>query len=101
MRMEQTAFGREELSHDSRVGTSLAQRHTRFGMFAVRIATLNHKVLDDTVEEQRVVELLVAQTEEIVAMTGRIVEERHEDVSLGSLNHHLTALSHHRKRSSH
>ena len=67
--MQQTAFAREELSLDGIVGTPLAQRDTGFGMTAVGVATLNHEVLDDTVEEQRVVELLIDEFQEVVAMT--------------------------------
>ena len=90
------ALAIEELSLDGVVGTPLAQRHTRFCMTAVGVATLDHEVLDDTVEEQRVVELLIDEFQEVVAMTGCIVIERHENVSLGGLNHHLMALRHHR-----
>ena len=81
--MQQTAFGREELRLDGVAIIALAQRCARFGMTAVGIATLDHKVLDDTVEEQRIVELLVDEFQEVVAMTGCIVEECQHDLACG------------------
>ena len=100
VRMEQMAVGIEELSLDGIVGTPLAQRHARFSMTAVGIAALNHEVLDDAVEEQRIIELLVDEFQEIVAMTRRIVEERQNNLTHCGFEHHLTRLCHRRHESS-
>ena len=96
MGMEQTALAVEELALDGVVGTPLAQRHARLCTAAVRVAALNHETLDDTMEEQRVVELLVRQTQEVITMLGGIVVERQQDVSLCGFQTHLTALRQHR-----
>ena len=96
MGMEQTALAVEELALNGVVGTPLAQHHARLCTAAVRIATLNHETLDDTMEEQRVVELLVRQTQEVIAMLGGIVVERQQNVALCGFETHLTALRQHR-----
>ena len=94
------ALAIEELSLDGVAIIPLAQRDARFSTTAVGIATLDHEILDDTVEEQRVVELLVDEFQEVVAMTGRVVEERQDDLACGGFEHHLMRLRHRRHASS-
>ena len=54
-------------------------------MLAMLVTALYHKVFDDTVEEQRVVELRTDQFEEIVTVLGRLVVEGNANVALGGL----------------
>ena len=58
-------------------------------MLAVQVATLNHKVLDYTVEQQRVVELHSGQLHEVIAMLRGLVEQGDTYVTLGGLELHL------------
>ena len=54
-------------------------------MTAGAVARLNHKVGDDTMEEQRVVITRLDMLEEIVTMKGRFVEELYDDIAFGGL----------------
>ena len=58
---------------------------SRLGILAVRVARLYHKVLDDTMEQQRVVHLHAHQLQEVVAMLRCLVVEGYADVSLRRL----------------
>jgi len=74
-----------ELGLQRVANVALAERDSWLSMTAVGITRLYHKVLDDTVEEQRVVEVVADETEEVVAMDGRLVEELYAYVALGGL----------------
>ena len=58
MMMQKASVAGKQLRLNGIARVALAQRYARLGMTAVGVARLNHKVLDDTVEEQRVVEML-------------------------------------------
>jgi len=45
-------------------------------------------------EEQRVVEMLVGEPQEIVTMQGGIVVECEQDIALGGFQQHLVLLCH-------
>lgn len=47
----------------------------------LRIAALNHEILDDTVEERAVVIALACQLDEVVPVLGCLVVEAHDDVA--------------------
>ena len=67
---------RVELVGDEFIGCS---------MTASAVARLNHKVGNDTMEEQRVVITRLDMLEEIVTMKGRFVEELYDDIAFGGL----------------
>ena len=77
--------GQPELGRQRVVQVALAQLCAGCGMAAERVAGLNHEVADDPVEEQRVVELVAHQIQEIVAVAGCLVIECQPDVALGGL----------------
>ena len=68
---------------------TFAQHGTRLSMPAVRVASLYHKSLDDTMEEQGVVEMFVDQANEIVAMNGCEVRKFDADVAFRRLQQYL------------
>ena len=68
-----------------------AQRGAGLGMATVGVASLYHEVGDDTVEEERIVEVLCDQTQEVVAMAWRLVIECDADVALCRFQQHLGA----------
>jgi len=96
MRMQQVAVAVEELCLNGIAHLAVAQRGPRLCVATVGVATLNHEILDDTMEEQRVVEMFVGQAQEVVAMQRGVVVERQEDVALGRFHQYLLALPHHR-----
>ena len=61
-------------------------------MTTIEIATLNHKVLDDTVEQQGVIDLHPHQFQEVVTMLWRLVAEGDADISLRGLQQYLCPL---------
>ena len=85
-------LGGAELGHQGIVQLASAQRGAWLGMTTRGVAALDHKTLDDAMKEERVVELLVDQLEEVVAMDGGVVVEHHADVALGGLEQHFVAL---------
>ena len=58
-------------------------------MFAVGVATLNHEVLDDTMDEQRIIDAHLRDFQEIVAGLGRFVIQGDTDVASRCLKQNL------------
>ena len=56
---------------------------------AVGIATLNHKVLNDTVKECAVIISLLCEFKDVVAMFRSFVVKAHNDVALWSFDFNL------------
>ena len=75
-----------ELGRDGVVGASGTEMCSGRSSTRIGIATLNHKVLDDTVEESAVVIALTGQLEEIITMKGGLVIETNGDVTEGGLD---------------
>ena len=71
-----------ELGRDGIVRTTCAQHLAFRSAFAVRVAALNHKILDDTMEESAIEISLLCQLQEVVTMLGCLVVEAHLDVAL-------------------
>jgi hypothetical protein len=57
------------------------QSLTRLCMLAVQVATLYHEILDDPMEQQRVIHLHFHELHEIVTMKGRLVIEFYTDIA--------------------
>ena len=75
-----------ELGRDGVVGASGTEMCCGRSSTRIGIATLNHKVLDDTVEESAVVIALTGQLEEIITMKGGLVIKTNGDVTEGGLD---------------
>ena len=71
-----------ELGRDGIVRTTCAQHLAFRSALAVRIAALNHKILDDTMEESAIEISLLCQLQEVVTMLRCLVVEAHLDVAL-------------------
>ena len=71
-----------ELGRDGIVRTTCAQHLAFRSAFAVWIAALNHKILDDTVEESAIEISLLCQLQEVVTMLRCLVVEAYLDVAL-------------------
>ena len=71
-----------ELGRDGIVRTTCAQHLAFRSAFAVWIAALNHKILDDTMEESAIEISLLCQLQEVVTMLRGLVVEAHLDVAL-------------------
>lgn len=74
------------------VEVARAESLSGFGMLAVGVAALDHEVLDDAVEEQRVVDAHLRQFQEVVAVLRRLVIEADADVACRGLEEHLGGL---------
>ena len=59
-------------------------------MFAVGVAALDHKVLDDTMDEQRIIDAHLRDFQEIVAGLGRFVIQGDADVASRCLKQNLS-----------
>ena len=62
-----------------------------FGVLAVGVATLNHKVFDDTVDEQGVVNAHLRDFQEVVTCLRCLVIEGDADVAGSRLKEHFGA----------
>ena len=71
-----------ELGRDGIVRTTCAQYLAFRSAFAVWIAALNHKILDDTMEESAIEISLLCQLDEVVTMLRCLVVEAYLDVAL-------------------
>ena len=71
-----------ELGRDGIVRTTCAQHLAFRSAFAVWIAALNHKILDDTMEESAIEIFLLCQLDEVVTMLRCLVVEAYLDVAL-------------------
>ena len=71
-----------ELGRDGIVRTTCAQHLAFRSAFAVWIAALNHKILDDTMEESAIEISLLCQLQEVVTMLRGLVVEAYLDVAL-------------------
>ena len=71
-----------ELGRDGIVRTTCAQHLAFRSAFAVWIAALNHKILDDTMEESAIEISLLCQLQEVGTMLRCLVVEAHLDVAL-------------------
>ena len=58
------------------------------------ITTLNHKVLDDAVEQKRVEVVLLDKLHKIIAVAGGKIAELQNDVASRSLHLHTAGLAH-------
>ena len=58
----------------------------------MEITGLNHKVLDDAVEEQRVIYMHSHQFQEIVTVLGSLIKESNSDVALCCFQHYFRPL---------
>jgi hypothetical protein len=58
----------------------------------MQVAALNHKVLDDSVKQQRIVELHTSHFHKVVAMLRRLVEQGYPDVTFGGLLFNLSPI---------
>ena len=68
------------------------QQLSWFGMLAVGIATLNHKVLDNAMDEQRVIDAHLCDLQEVVACLWRLVIKGDADIACSGLKQYLSAL---------
>ncbi len=84
--------GCAELGLQGVAQVAVAQQDARLGVAALGVAGLDHEVFYHTVEEQRVVEVLPDQLDEVVAVDGRVVEKDDAYVALGGLQEHLALL---------
>ena len=84
--MEDAVF-QPEFGRDRIVPIALAQQHARFGVLRIRIAALNHKVLNHTMEQERIKRPFRHQRPEIVAMQRRLVIEFQNDGPFRRLHH--------------
>ena len=87
--LRQAYFGRDVIVE------RLFAESCSFGcILAGRVASLNHKVGDDTMEEQRIVEVVFAdKLQKVVAVLWRLVVELDADVAHSRLNQHLRTFS--------
>jgi hypothetical protein len=69
-----------------------AESFARFGMFTVDVAALNHKVLDDAMEEQRVIDVHLGEFQKVVTVDGRLVVKGDADIARRGLKEHLSRL---------
>ena len=83
---------KSELRGKGVVEIARAEGFAWFGMFAVDVAALDHKVLDDAMEEQRVIDVHLGEFQEVVTMDGRLVVEGDADVARSGLKEHLSCL---------
>ena len=81
-------LGQAELSLNGVVVVTRSQPLSRLGILAVQIATLYHEVLDNPVEEQRIIDMLLDELQEVVTMLRRLVEQRNTDVASRRLQQH-------------
>ena len=79
----------DDLCRNGVVGRVQAHSGSGLRMARRRVAGLNHEVEDDAVPEVSVVEALVHQFQEVVAMLRRLVVEHHANVSHRSLQQHF------------
>ena len=85
----QTYFGRDVI-----VERVFAKFLALLGILAPRVARLNHKVGNDTVEQQRIVEVVLAyQLKEVVAMERSLVVQLYTYVAHRGFNQHLGTLA--------
>ena len=83
--LRETYLGR----YPVRVVTTSIGELLRLDVTACRIAALNHERSDDAMEEQAIVITATHLSQEVVAMQGRLVRERHDNLALRSLNGHF------------
>lgn len=81
--------GQAELGLDSVVVVARAQSLSGLCMLAVQVAGLYHEVLDDAMEQQGVVDVLLDEAQEVVAMLWRLVEKRYTNVARCGLEQYL------------
>ena len=62
-----------ELCFGGIVEVATSQQLSWFGVFTVRITTLNHEILDDTMDEQRVIDTHLRDFQEVVTRLRRLV----------------------------
>ena len=81
-----TAFVEElwinKLGRDGVIRSARAQHLALWSALAVRVAALDHEILDDTVEECAIEISLFCQLDEVVTMLRCLVVEAHLDVAL-------------------
>lgn len=71
----------------------VAEHSSLRSILAIRVASLNHEVGYDTVEQQRVVVVVLAyELKEVVTMQRRLVIQRHPNIAHRRLNKHLRSL---------
>ena len=71
----------------------VAEHSSLRSILAIRVASLNHEVGYDTVEQQRVVVVVLAyELKEVVTMQRRLVIQRHPNIAHRRLNEHLRSL---------
>ena len=71
------------------VEVALTEELARKGILALGVATLYHEILDDTMEQQRVIHVQVYQLYEVVAVEWGGVVETQPDIAGSCLEHHL------------
>ena len=82
-------LGQTDFWLDGVIQIMVAQRLRRLGITAGTVTTLYHKILDDPMEEQRVIVVGLDQAQEIVAMERGLVVELQTDIARGGLQQHL------------
>ena len=86
--MEQ--LGQPELRFGGIIKFTCSQESPRFGMFAIKIATLHHKILNDAMEQQGVVELHAHHLQEIVTMLRCFIKQCNTDITLSGFKKHFS-----------
>ena len=81
-----------ELRLSSIVEIARAQQLSWFCVFAVGITALNHKVLDDTMDEERVIYAHLRDFQEVVASLWRLVIKGDADIARRGFKQHFRAL---------
>ena len=71
-----------KLGWDGVIRSARAQHLALWSALAVRVAALDHEILDDTVEECSIEISLLRQLQEVVTMLRSLVVEAHLDVAL-------------------
>ena len=85
-------LGIDDFGRDGVVQIAVAQVLVERSILRVDVARLNHKLLDDTVEEQTIIAVFLYILQEIVPVQRRIVEKSHSNFPLVRINLHQRLL---------
>ena len=86
-----SAFRQTELCLCGIVEITCAQQLSWFCVFAVGITALNNKVLDDTMDEERVIYAHLRDFQEVVASLWRLVIKGDADIARRGFKQHFRA----------
>ena len=83
---------RAELGINLIAGATGTEHLSGLGVARVRIAGLDHKAVDHTMEQHAVIETFRSEFQEIVAVAGSVVIKTDGDITGSGLDHHFRIL---------